>query len=794
MENTIRGGQREALQRQLEEAEKRIAELECQLQLQQEWDQQLFNKLGDEVHKWKLIRDDVGNIKTWVLVQVNASTLKSWNKKEEEVIGKTTNDIFGIDATTLFMPIVQKAIETQKSVIWEEYFEPTNQYLRMQTYPMGEYFISTGRDITEEKRAEKELRESQTMLQQAERVSNQGSWKWGIAEDNWSFSAIWLKIHGLSRSNLNRKELLNIFIPEDRAKMHSFFDGTITDRTTITTEGRIQKHSNGDIRWVRITADIQFDDQGIPVCMVGVTQDITSSRRAISKMKTFTQAMDHSLNGFDIINQEGTFIYVNDAYRKMFGYDSVDEILGTSPESHFADPNMPQKVISELRKNGVYIFELKAKRKDGSEFDVLMHARLEYDENGYEIYPTTSIDITKRKETEKELAKINQNLEKLVQERAQKAINLSKELELYRLAAEQANSGVWYWNIQENKLDWDDVMYKLFGISKDDFSGAYEAWETSLHPDDKERTVQDLNESIEQRKPFDSLFRVVHPTTRAVSHIRAKGKIELDDLGEVKAVYGTNWDVSREMQLAYDKEKALEELKEAQSQLILSEKMASLGVLTAGIAHEINNPLNYIVGGHAAIIQHIEENHSINKEELHEYLEWIKSGSDRATSIVKSLNIFSRSTEDMDECCDLHLIINDCLLMLRSKHRDRIKIVKDFMHDQATILGNNGRLHQAMLNLIANAIDAIPGEGQISIKTKREADLLKVSINDNGTGITSEHLQKIMDPFFTTKSPGKGTGLGLSISNSIIRDHRGSIKFDSIVGKGTTVIINLPKE
>ncbi len=794
MGKTIKGGQREAPQRQLEAAERRIAELEYRLQLQQEWDQQLFANLGDEVHKWKLIRDASGGITTWVLVQVNASTLKSWNKTEAEVIGKTTNDIFGFDATTLFMPIVKKAIETQKAVIWEEYFEPTRQYLRMQTYPMGEYFISTGRDITEEKRAEKELRESQTMLQQAERVSNQGSWKWVIAEDQWSFSENWLKIHGLSRSNLSRKELLNLFVPEDRAKMQSFFDGAITHRKSITAEGRIQKHSNGDIRWVRITSDIQVDDQGIPICMVGVTQDITSGRRAKSRMKTFTQAMDHSLNGFDIVNQEGVFIYVNDAYCNMFGYDSVEEILGTSPESHCADPGMPQKIISELRKNGVYIFELKAKRKDGSEFDVLMHARLEYDENGYEIYPTTSIDITKRKETEKELEKINQNLEKLVQQRAQKAIDLSKKLELYRLAAEQANSGVWYWNIQENKLEWDDVMYKLFGISKDDFSGAYEAWEKSLHPDDKEQTVQALNESIEQRKPFDSLFRVVHPKTGVVSHIRAKGKIELDDLGEVKAVYGTNWDVSREMQLAFDKEKALEELKEAQSQVILSEKMASLGILTAGIAHEINNPLNYIVGGHAAIIQHIEENHSINKEELREYLEWIKSGSDRATSIVKSLNIFSRSTEHIDEYCDLHLIINDCILMLRNKHRDRIKIVKDFMHDEATVLGNNGRLHQAMLNLISNAIDAIPGKGQIIIKTKHEADLLKVLISDNGTGINSEHLQKIMDPFFTTKSPGKGTGLGLSISNSIIRDHRGSISFESIVGKGTTVMIDLPKE
>ncbi|MFK7971377.1 MAG: 7TM diverse intracellular signaling domain-containing protein [Bacteroidia bacterium] len=235
-------------------------------------------------------------------------------------------------------------------------------------------------------------------------------------------------------------------------------------------------------------------------------------------------------------------------------------------------------------------------------------------------------------------------------------------------------------------------------------------------------------------------------------------------------------------------------LKEAQAQLVQSEKMASLGILTAGVAHEINNPLNYIQGGYIAIHEELKKEHKdINKEEVAEYLQWIKSGAERATQIVKSLNIYSRTTEDHMENCNLHQIIDDCLLMLQKKHKDRIIISKDYTSTPVIVRGNSGKLQQAILNLLSNAMDAISEEGKIGIETKVIDDEISVTIGDNGYGIPQENLKKVMDPFYTTKPPGTGTGLGLSITQSIIQEHHGNLSITSRVDTGTSVLLRLPQ-
>jgi signal transduction histidine kinase len=315
-----------------------------------------------------------------------------------------------------------------------------------------------------------------------------------------------------------------------------------------------------------------------------------------------------------------------------------------------------------------------------------------------------------------------------------------------------------------------------------------------LHPEDKERNVRALQETIAGQKDLDILFRINHRKSGEIRHIRGKGKAETDDKGNTVAVFGTNWDVTREMKLAVERERAIDQLKEAQAQLIQSEKMASLGILTAGVAHELNNPLNYIVGGYTAIHNHLNEEELLDKAEIEEYLDWIKTGSDRATKIVKSLNLFSRSNEDNTEVCDLHLIIDDCLLMLQNKYKDRIMITKEYTDRPAKVLGNNGKLHQAILNLLSNSMDAISEKGEIKIETKFQKDRLNIVIGDNGCGIPREDIKKVMDPFYTTKAPGVGTGLGLSITHSIIQEHEGSITITSEVDKGTQVAIWLPKE
>lgn len=237
----------------------------------------------------------------------------------------------------------------------------------------------------------------------------------------------------------------------------------------------------------------------------------------------------------------------------------------------------------------------------------------------------------------------------------------------------------------------------------------------------------------------------------------------------------------------------LQRLRETQNQLIQQEKMASLGTLLAGVAHEINNPLNFIMGASTGLTQYFNEFGSENPKRTDLFLKSIQTGLDRATGIVKGLNLFSRNSESMTEMCELHVILDNSILVLHSKLEDRITLLKKYHQDAILINGNVGMLHQVFTNLINNSIYAIGGgKGLISIETSLNHNQAEITIKDSGSGMSKEVLKKITDPFFTTKPPGEGTGLGLSITYSIIQKHQGTISFESEIGVGTKVIILLP--
>jgi len=237
----------------------------------------------------------------------------------------------------------------------------------------------------------------------------------------------------------------------------------------------------------------------------------------------------------------------------------------------------------------------------------------------------------------------------------------------------------------------------------------------------------------------------------------------------------------------------LEKLKETQEQLIQTEKMASLGVLTAGVAHEINNPINYIYNGAMAIENFLVDNSPENIETLKPLFEAINTGIQRVTGIVKSLNKYSRKDESSLVKCNLNEILDNALAMLYNQYKKRIEITKEYSDAPPVILAKEGELHQVFLNILINAIQAIESEGTITVKTQISSNGASVYIKDSGVGIQPEYINKIFDPFFTTKDPGKGTGLGLSITKRIIQEHKGTINCNSEPNKGTEFVITLPQ-
>lgn len=235
----------------------------------------------------------------------------------------------------------------------------------------------------------------------------------------------------------------------------------------------------------------------------------------------------------------------------------------------------------------------------------------------------------------------------------------------------------------------------------------------------------------------------------------------------------------------------MSELQNAQAQLVQSEKMASLGLLTAGIAHEMNNPLNFIMGGYLGLKKYLNSN-SISDEKIDIILNSIKTGIDRAENIIRILNQFSEEKNVYNEDCDIHTIVENCLLVLNSTFKNKVVIEKKFYEKPIMVKGNIGKLHQLFINLLNNANDAIREDGKIIISTEIKEKKLFLRIIDSGIGIAEKNMAKITEPFFTTKHTGNGNGLGLFICYRIVKEHGGKLLFESKEEKGTTVTISLP--
>ncbi len=239
-----------------------------------------------------------------------------------------------------------------------------------------------------------------------------------------------------------------------------------------------------------------------------------------------------------------------------------------------------------------------------------------------------------------------------------------------------------------------------------------------------------------------------------------------------------------------DKIKVEKQLKLTQKQLAQSEKMASLGQLAAGVAHEINNPLTGVLFYASLLLERPDLD-----EDAKEDLTYIVEDANRCKNIVKSLLVYSRSTDSNKRIVQTNEIVEQSLKLIRDQKKFRnIQIRRYLSEEMMLINADTSKLNQVIINLVINAADAMHGNGKITLHTYKDKPHKKVflEIKDTGEGIPRENLSKIFDPFFTTKEVGKSTGLGLSIVYGIIEEHGGKIAVKKTGNKGTTFIIEFP--
>ncbi len=269
--------------------------------------------------------------------------------------------------------------------------------------------------------------------------------------------------------------------------------------------------------------------------------------------------------------------------------------------------------------------------------------------------------------------------------------------------------------------------------------------------------------------------------------------------------------MSDDIKILQDENRKLKErLQRQHEQLLQSEKMAALGELLAGVAHEINTPLGALKSNSNLFVRAFERiqlmlsdkslpDEACRHPELQKLLSNItqlnqvnEAATSRIEAIVNGLRKFARPSEEKPEVADIHECLDGSLVLVHHELKDRVEVIRDY-GDIPFITCYPNQLSQAFLNLLINACHAIKERGRITIRTFVDNDQVVIEIADTGIGIAPEHLERIFNSGFTTKERGKGTGLGLAIVQQIVHDHNGRIEVNSTLGKGTTFRLSFPR-
>jgi PAS domain S-box-containing protein len=629
-------------------------------------------------------------------------------------------------------------------------------------------------DITERKRAERELQESMELFQKTF-ISQQDAIF--LLDANQPPLIIDCNPAAMNIFGYTRLEMLgrsSVFLHVNQTMLKKFqaqLYPVIEKSGFLFLPEFKMKRKNGTVFSSEHSVIPLKNEQGKRIGWVSVIRDITERKRAEEVLKEseekFRNLAEQSPNMI-FIHKKGQVVYANKKCEEMTGYKreefyspGFDFMTLIAPESK----DLIRASFTKHKKGqNVPPYEYTLITKKGQRIEALLTSQLINFEGERAILGIVT-DITEHKIAE----------------------------EKYRSLYSAMNEGVCL-----HEIDYDDkgkvVDYRFIDINP-----AYESI-TGLK---KEKAIGSKASQLygTANPPFLNIFAKVAETGEPASietyFPPLKKYFIISAFSPEKGKFATVFtditerhNTERELIEAKDQaETALKKLEKVQSQLIQSERLAALGKLSAGIAHEINNPLS-IISGHAQILLMAK---SPGRAELKKTAEIIEKQVDRASSITDQLLQFSKRIKPKLKKSDVNEILKDTLALLKQQlSQDNIKIVKLLSSKPVFIQADSLQLQQVFLNLIANASHAMPNGGTLTINTIVKDTNLEIGFTDSGCGIPERNLSKLFEPFFTTKE--NGTGLGLSIAYGIIKAHKGDIKVKSEEGKGTTFTIIFPYE
>ena len=481
---------------------------------------------------------------------------------------------------------------------------------------------------------------------------------------------------------------------------------------------------------------------------------------------------------------DGKILYANDPLAALVGL-TAEALIGRSTLDFYADLGERKTFVDRLRRDGyVRSMEVRLRKVDGSSIWVLLSGTLARFGDEPAIIGGL-YDIHERKQAEDALRESESRFRSLVENANDTIFSMTPE-------------GIFTY-ISPNFKD-------FTGYDPGEFMGR--SFVPLVHPDDLEGCLAFIRQVLESGVSMGSREYRVRRKDGSLKWHATDGSVVRDERGNVVSIIGISHDVTERKKILDELQAAYRELRETQTQLVQSEKMASLGNLVAGIAHEINNPVGAIRSMHDTLSRAVErlkallgteapkafqENQEVQGvlQIIEDASRVIENGSRRVTGIVRSLRSFARLDEAEMKRVDIHEGIEDTLTLIQHDLKNRIRVVKNYGR-VPPIVCYPSRLNQVFLNLLVNARQAIREAGEITITTLQRDGKVHISIRDTGVGIPEEHLWKVFDPGFTTKGVGVGTGLGLSICYRIVQDHKGEILVESKVGEGTTFTVILP--
>ena len=674
-------------------------------------------------------------------------------------------------------------------------------------------------DITKQKEIETALFVNEERLRLAIETAQIGIWDWDLENDIWYASPIYYTMLGYDpvTGPSDREIWLKRVHEDDREQVKEKINAMLIQRQNQYSYEARMLHADGSYRWIHVIGHIiDKDDQGRIKRMYGIRKDITDFKQAGEELKKSQKRLRTLINTIpDLIwlkDPQGVYLQCNHRFELLYGVPEK-EIVGKT------DYDFVSKELADF-------FRQKDNNAERAGKPSVNEEELTFADGHKEIMETVKTPMYESDGNFIGILGIGRD----ITERKNTVANLIKNQILLRDSQRIANMGCWDLDIKTGNIFWNEDAYGIYGVNDLTLQPSLEIFNQLVHPDDRWIPAQHYPEMIKNKVFNDFECRVIKQDGTIIS-ILVAGDVELDEQGEVKRIFGIVQDITKKKrteqelkeyreslerlvqerteeleatieklhatneELTKQKEKlqnSIDSLNSTREQLIQSEKMASLGILSSGIAHEINNPLNFIHGGSVALEKYCKSRSKDSEAEISPYLNAIKEGVKRASQIVSSLGHYSRSDDLPVIECNVHSIIDNCLVMLQSRLKSKVTVSRQYTGKKYTLLGNEGKLHQAILNVISNAEQAIKNEGTINIETDVKSDQFSIEIQDTGEGMDQKTMDRIFDPFFTTKGTGKGTGLGLYITYNIIREHNGEIKCESEINKGTKVSIKLP--